>query len=416
MTSKRYSTLDNLQGTTGLFSDGDWIETKDQSPLGEIRLIQLADIGDGRFLDKSNRHVTNSTAKRLNCTFLKKNDVLIARMPDPLGRACVFPLPHANSYITVVDVAILRVDHSLATPRYVCAMMNAPQTRKSIELMQSGTTRSRITRKNLATIQIPLPPLLEQERIVARIEELFSELDKGVEALHTINAQLKVYREAVLNEAFEGNLTGSHTQAKQALGDFIEVPRYGTAKKCSFDNVENSTPVYRIPNIHPVLGVISHSDIKSACFSESELAPIRLGIGDILIIRSNGSPSLVGRAAIIREFDTDGVFAGYLLRLRINKPDKLDSFFLLHFLASHESRVYIERTARSTSGVNNISAGEICQLKIPIYSLQDQKQIVTEIESRLSVCDKIEQIVDESLNKAESLRQSILKKAFEGRL
>ena len=80
-------TLESITSEGGLITDGDWIESRDQDPTGTIRLIQLADIGDGRFLDKSSKFVNDATSLRLNCTLLQAGDVLIARMPDPLGRA-----------------------------------------------------------------------------------------------------------------------------------------------------------------------------------------------------------------------------------------------------------------------------------------------------------------------------------------
>src|SRR4051812_24815570 len=85
-----WKTIPDLVGDAGLFVDGDWVESKDQDPSGEVRLIQLADIGDGAYRDRSNRFMTKSKADELRCTTLLDGDVLIARMPDPLGRACVF--------------------------------------------------------------------------------------------------------------------------------------------------------------------------------------------------------------------------------------------------------------------------------------------------------------------------------------
>ena len=93
-----------LVTANGLFCDGDWIEKKDQDPNGAVRLIQLADIGVCEFKDKSNRFVTESKAEELHCTYLRKGDILIARLPDPLGRACIFPFE--GKYITAVDVAV----------------------------------------------------------------------------------------------------------------------------------------------------------------------------------------------------------------------------------------------------------------------------------------------------------------------
>ena len=90
-----------------LYCDGDWVETKDQDTEGCNRLVQLADIGEGQFLDKSNRFMNDEQFKRLRCTELKEGDILIARMPEPIGRGCIFPIKNERC-ATVVDVAILR--------------------------------------------------------------------------------------------------------------------------------------------------------------------------------------------------------------------------------------------------------------------------------------------------------------------
>lgn len=280
----------------------------------------------------------------------------------------------------------------------------------------SGTTRLKLTQAEMKRIPVPVPPLSEQERIVARIEELFSQLDAGVETLKKTKAQLAVYRQAVLKEAFEGRLTASGPEKIVRLGDYIETPRYGTSKKCSYDDGRDRTAVYRIPNIEHKNGRISHDDIKYAQFTESELDGIRLRQGDILIIRSNGSVSLVGRAAMVCDADITGTFAGYLMRLRISEPETLLPKFLLLFLQSHQARIYIENKAKSTSGVHNINSTEISDLQMPLYDPDTQYAIIEAIESRLSVCDSIEHTVDLALQQAEAMRQSILKDAFEGRL
>ena len=287
---------------------------------------------------------------------------------------------------------------------------------QTVKYSGRGTTISGITKKQLADVSLYFPPLPEQERIVARIEELFSQLDAGVETLKKTKAQLAVYRQSVLKEAFEGRLTDSAPELNARLGDYIETPRYGTSKKCSYDNGSGRTAVYRIPNIEHRSGRISHDDVKYAQFTESELDGIRLRQGDILIIRSNGSVSLVGRAAMVCDTDTMGTFAGYLMRLRIIESEKMLPKFLLLYLQSHQARIYIENKAKSTSGVHNINSTEISDLHLPLYDLDTQYAIIEAIESRLSVCDSIEQTVDTALQQAEAMRQSILKDAFEGRL
>jgi type I restriction enzyme, S subunit len=162
----KWKTIPNLVTEEGVFIDGDWVESKDQDPDGDVRLIQLADVGDGVYRDKSNRFMTMAKADALGCTFLKEGDVLIARMPDPLGRACIFPGDEKPS-VTVVDVAIVRSGNGEFDHRWLACFVNAHPFRSAISSLQAGSTRKRISRGNLATIPLPVPPLPEQRRIVA---------------------------------------------------------------------------------------------------------------------------------------------------------------------------------------------------------------------------------------------------------
>src|SRR5712672_282910 len=92
------ATIEELIASNGVFIDGDWVETKDQDPNGSVRLIQLADIGDGNFRDRSARFLTGNKAQELSRTFLQQGDILVARMPEPLGRCCIFPLEGKDSF------------------------------------------------------------------------------------------------------------------------------------------------------------------------------------------------------------------------------------------------------------------------------------------------------------------------------
>lgn len=270
--------------------------------------------------------------------------------------------------------------------------------------------------QHLEKMSIDVPSIPEQVKIVAQIENQLSQLDSALETLKKTKQQLEVYRQAVLKEAFDGNLTNSGKAQNDILKKYIEKPKYGTSKKCSYLADDTYKPVYRIPNINTKTARIVHTDIKYAHFDKKELETIRLQNNDLLIIRSNGSVSLVGRVALVTDDDTQGTFAGYLMRLRIINQQMLFPKYLLWYLQSKSAREYIERKAKSTSGVNNINSEEISNLTIPYYNLQSQKEIVEAIESRISIFDSIQQVVTTSLQQAEALRQSILKQAFEGML
>ena len=354
-----------------------------------------------------------------NYTVFQNGDIIFAKITPCMENGKMAIVDNLlNGYgAGSTEFIVLRPNKDVLSAQWLYFFLSQTPFRLQCQQHMTGSAgQKRVPPKYLASCSVPVPPLPEQERIVAKIEELFSELDNGVETLKKTNQQLAVYRQAVLKAAFEGQLTCSIPQAMGRLGSYIEPPRYGTAKKCNAETKADSIPVYRIPNINHRSGHISHADIKFAQFTARELDGIRLKQGDILIIRSNGSASLVGRAAMVGELDTDGTFAGYLMRLRIRKPDKMLPKFVLLYLQSHQARSYIENNAKSTSGVHNINANEIANLPIPLFDSTKQFAIIEAAESRLSVCDSIEKTVDAALQQAEAMRQSILKKAFEGGL
>jgi len=174
--SWRFLRLEQFSAGEGMFCDGDWVESKDQDPSGEIRLTQLADVGDGVWRDRSNRYMNRPTAEQLRCTFLEVGDILIARMPDPIGRACIFP-GDERTCATVVDVAVLRIQVNFFDRRFVMMAVNSRPVRDAINRLIAGTTRQRVSRSNLAGVMVPVPPLAEQKRIVAKVDELMRMLD-----------------------------------------------------------------------------------------------------------------------------------------------------------------------------------------------------------------------------------------------
>ncbi len=175
-------TLAELIGPAGMISDGDWIESKDQDPEGIVRLVQLADIGEGIFIDKSQRFLTEQRAQELRCSFLQKGDLLIARMPDPIGRACIFPGDSRPS-VTAVDVCIVRPDQTLVDTNWLKHAFNSPTIRHEIEKGATGTTRSRIATGKLKGLSFNLPPLEEQKRIAAILDKADSLRRKRAQAI-----------------------------------------------------------------------------------------------------------------------------------------------------------------------------------------------------------------------------------------
>ena len=395
-------TLSDITAQDGLFCDGDWIEKKDQDPSGTVRLIQLADIGEGLFKDKSDRYITDNKAKELNCTFLEEGDILIARLPDPLGRACIFPL--SGKYITAVDIAIVRIRNTNIDSKYIMHLINSVYFRSEIKKYESGTTRKRISRKNLARIEFDVPPLPEQQRIVTRIEELFSELDKAVETLQTTKQQLAVYRQAVLYSAFIG-LTQS-----VPMGDIASMtdpqPSHRTPPE-----VFGGIPYIGVGDIDYTKKKIKLDDARKVSPSvlEEHLARYTLKDGDFIM----GKIGTIGKPYKVHPPQNFALSANVILIQPDNK--NIDpSFLFWQFSSPIVTKQLTDGATATSQPAFGITKARL--LSIRLCDIAQQKQIVREIESRLFVCDSIEQTVDTALAQADAMRQSILKQAFEGRL
>lgn len=193
--------ISELLADAEVFVDGDWVESKDQDPDGEVRLIQLADIGDGYYIDKSARFLNKQTALRLKCTTLKVGDVLIARMPDPLGRACLFP-GDAKECVTVVDVCIVRPSSEGPNPTWLMCCINSKNFRRQIAGEASGATRVRISRGNLSRLEVIAPPLslqIEFAKKVAAVDDLCRKHCANANEMDGLFASLQ-------HQAFRGEL------------------------------------------------------------------------------------------------------------------------------------------------------------------------------------------------------------------
>lgn len=318
-----------IASVNGIFCDGDWIEKKDQDPHGEVRLIQLADIGAGFFRDKSDRFITMEKAQELHCTFLRKGDILIARLGEPLCKACIFPLD--GLYITAVDVAILRAGIDCINSKYLVYLLNSPWFKERVKRFESGTTRKRISRKNLDRIDMAFPPLDEQERIVARIEELFSQLDSGAETLRKTKQQLAVYRQAVLKEAFDSIDSSLFYPLRTVI---LDSPQNGLYKPKN-EYSESGTPILRIDGFYDgfILNDYCYKRVNLTC---EEIDRYGLELGDLVINRVNSMPYL-GKCALVRSIVERTVFESNMMRIKLN-VEMVDGNWVAYYLSSRAGK------------------------------------------------------------------------------
>lgn len=162
-----------LESLCDVFTDGDWIEAKDQSDSG-IRLVQTGNVGTTEYLDKKNnkKWISEETFERLHCEEIYEGDILISRLPEPAGRACIVP-DLGVRMITAVDCTIVRTSKEYDS-KYLVQYLSTPMYFKIVNSFLGGGTRQRISRGNLSGIDIPIPSTIEEQW---KIGEFFSNLD-----------------------------------------------------------------------------------------------------------------------------------------------------------------------------------------------------------------------------------------------
>lgn len=331
---------------------------------------------------------------------------------------------------------ILTANTELVLPKYIFYQMQA--------ISIDHSTHKRYWIQHYSKLKVRIPSLLlEQGKIIQQIEELFSQLDKGVETLQTIKQQLALYRQAVLKEAFEGNYTASWRKthiSENPQSDYESIKRPNeTFKDTSGDENEialilpntwakirlgeifdvqvGATPSRRNPEYwNGDINWVSSGEVHfNSIYKTKEqitndgLAHASTNVHPIgtVMLAMIGEGKTRGQAAIL---NTEAAHNQNTAAILVSKTP-CSPKYIYYFL-----QMNYDNTRRVGSGNNQkaLNKERVRALRFPFTSFAEQKVIVEAIESRLSVCDSIEQTVDAALAQAEALRQSILKKAFEG--
>lgn len=350
----------------------------------------------------------------------------------------------------------------------------------------SSVTVKHLSSATIRRIPLPLPPLPEQRAIVAKLESLFSELDNGIANLKKAQEQLKVYRQAVLKKAFEGELTKSwrekqtdlptaeelleqiktereeHFQKqldnwKQvfkeweakgkegkkpgkpkklkeypaleanekaklpklpthwllvSLGNlFLDSPQNGLYKPAELYG--EGTDIIRIDDFYAGR-LIRKTGFKKVKLLKDEVKKYLIENGQVLINRVN-SIEYLGKCGLVEMIGSPTVFESNIMKLQLVE-NYISPKYIVHCLTSLIGIREIRKNAKHAVNQASINQTDVSLTSIPLLSFDEQLKVIEEIESRLSVCDKVETTIEENLTKAEALRQSILKKAFEGKL
>lgn len=267
----------------------------------------------------------------------------------------------------------------------------------------TGTTFKAITQDIVKNLEIPIPSLFEQERIVNRIEEMFSQLDDGVETLKKTKAQLAVYRQAVLKEAFA---EFPEKAPIREISEFVTSGSRGWARYYS----EKGARFIRITDLTRDRIELKNDSIQYVDLPQkAEGKRSRLNKNDVLV----SITADLGSIALIPGNIQEAYINQHIAMIRFNNPSQGE--FMAWYLKSDYGQKDLLKDKRG-GGKLGLGLDDIRDTTVPIVSDEQALSTVNEIDSKISVCDSIEQTVDSALQQSEAMRQSILKEAFEGRL
>lgn len=373
-----------------------------------IRIIRIANVQDGYIADDKPCYYPFCTDEDISKYMLTENDLLIS-LTGNVGRVGMLTkdfLPAAlNQRVSCIRIK----DSNTVNKKYLYYYFRQKLFIQECVEASKGVAQLNLSTKWLENYTIPMPPLPEQERIVARIEELFSQLDAGVETLKKTKAQLAVYRQAVLKEAFE-KLGGTEARLRDLC---FFITKGTTPPKSKLYENTGDVPFIKVYNLtfNNSLDFSIDPTFVDRETHQGFLARSIVYPGDVLM-NIVGPP--MGKVSIVPDTYTEWNINQAIARFRC--LDRLNNRFLAYFLGFEGTVERMKKYAKATAGQFNLTL-EICRdLTIPVPSLEEQEKAVYEIETKISQCEKIEQTVDTALHQAESMRQSILKDAFEGRL
>ena len=371
-----------------VFADGDWLESKDQSSEG-IRLIQTGNIGEGIFKDRSDkaRYISEATFKRLRCTEIVEGDCLVSRLPDPVGRSCILP-DTGERMITAVDCTILRFNPKQLLPTFFNLYSQSDHYLKTVAKECTGTTRNRISRSNLGQTPIPVPPLPEQRRIVALLDEAFAGL-----ATAKANAERNLQSARAV---FESHLQSVFSQRAEG---WIET---------TIDKISTNLDSRRIPitksarsiGEYPYYGASGIVDYVADYIFE----------GDNLLVSEDGA-NLLARSTPIA-FSVSGRYWVNNHAHILHFDDMATQRYVEFYLESIKLDEYTTGAAQP-----KLTQKALNTIPIPIPDrIDEQAEIVLSIEELQEETQRLAHIYERKLAALEELKKSLLQQAFNGEL
>ena len=388
-----------LDSLCDVFTDGDWIEAKDQSDSG-VRLVQTGNVGTTQYLDKeiNKKWISEETFERLHCEEIFAGDILISRLPEPAGRACIMP-DLGTRMITAVDCTIVRTSKEVDS-KYLVQYLSTSMYFKVVNLLLGGGTRQRISRSNLSKIDIPIPPSLDEQK---KIGKFFESIDNLITLQQRKVEKLINVKKSMLENMFPQE---NESVPKIRFSGFIAP---WEQRKLSEVLTYYSDPV-EIPHTgYERLGIRSHA--KGTFHSyvpaghELQTAQMHRVAADKFIV--NITFGWEHAVAVTDDNDAGKLVSHRFPQFSLSK--ELDPKFLQYIILDEKFRHHLWLSSPGGAGRNRVlNINEMLQYIIFLPSIPEQKLIA----SYLINLDNLITLHQQKLEKLKNIKKSMLEKMF----
>ena len=338
---------EKLSSLCETFIDGDWIESKDQSEDG-IRLVQTGNVGYGYFKDKEDksRYISEETFNRLHCTEIFAGDILVSRLPAPIGRACIIPAG-IGRMITAVDCSIIRLKDIILQEYFISYTMTSTYSAQ-INEVTTGTTRRRVSRANLGNVLVPCPSLEAQRQFVA----ISQQADKS---------KFVGFKSRFI-EMF-GTIDEPKVEVKKLIDVVLSSGKYGSNTSAT-DYQEGKPRYIRITDINDDGSL--NDDMKTAEVIEDKY---KLIPGDIVFARTGAT---VGKTYMHET--GNAIYAGYLIKYQMDES-KMKPAFMKAFTHSKTYYNWVANTQK-VGAQPNISAAQYDNMPVLVPQIEKQEEFL----------------------------------------
>ncbi len=438
---------------------------------GDIPWVKTGELTE-KYVLETEEKLTELGVKNSSAKVFPKGSVGIAMYGATIGKVSIWGIDASTNQAC----AVARPINGVVSSEFLYYFLRSEKS--ALVREGKGGAQPNISQGLLKAWPIALPPPNEQRRIVERIEALFDEIDRGVESLRTARRMINLYRQSLLKSAFEGRLTADwraenpdKLESPDALLARIREEREGSHRSALYDwqravdewgkcgskgpkpakpkpreefgllRTSDQLPWPRVrvralldaPLVNgrsvkdkvggfPVLrltalknGKIDLHEFKEGNWSSDDPRPFLVSRDDIFVARGNGSKKLVGIGGRVLDDPPPIAFPDTMIRVRLDTSAIRPDYFLFSW-NSWTVRQQIETAARTTAGIYKINQSHVSEFVLPLPSLMEQAEIVRTLDARLGAAEMLIVEIESSLERAESLRQSILNQAFSGQL